>query len=188
MVGRLPGNTTPEHRTHRALTMPDFPEEKIICLWQAVLGQSASEKHLGIRYRCVRCGFLTEPSLYRESLPQRTCDRPHEIRQPVRLPSLYAQALNFTQALQEHIQRGSPESTREEILESFRFCSKCQYYSDLSGQCSDCGCYVNLALSRENLNKLSWADQECPKGFWQAPLVRRQYEECNQENKPFHGR
>ena len=144
-----------------------------LCEWQPVVGQSPSDTMDGelLRYRCVHCGELTPP-LYRDSLPSLECKANYSGRTVVQPPNLLKQLANFGTEFAKHVANGTPRATRIEILESFRICSGCDRYSDLTGQCGECGCYVNLALHCENLNKLAWADQECPIGKWVSPLRR----------------
>lgn len=149
------------------------------CEWQPVVGQSERETEGGklLRFRCIHCGFVTEPvesPLYRDEYLHRECPVPHSGRVVIQPPNILTQYANFARSLTEHIAKGMPASEPEEVVESFRICSACPLYSDLSGQCCECGCYVNLALHYENLNMLAWAEKECPLGKWQSPLRRRE--------------
>lgn len=63
-----------------------------------------------------------------------------------------------------HIFRGSPKSSQLVIDQRYDICSSCEYLSKNKDQCLVCGCNINK--QRILLNKLAWADQECPIGKW----------------------
>lgn len=71
----------------------------------------------------------------------------------------------FLKSLLFHIYSGFPKSSKEQILYRFDICSKaCDMYNKKDQTCMMCGCYVND--KKIFLNKLAWADQECPLGKW----------------------
>jgi hypothetical protein len=71
----------------------------------------------------------------------------------------------FLRSLLFHIYAGFPKSTKEQILSRYNICLSCEKYNSLKLECGVCGC----AISNKSkfLNKLAWADQECPIGKWQ---------------------
>jgi hypothetical protein len=72
----------------------------------------------------------------------------------------------FFKSLFFHIWAGLPKSSKQQILERFEICSVgCEMYDSAGGTCLMCGCNVNT--KKVFLNKLAWADQECPLGKWQ---------------------
>lgn len=70
----------------------------------------------------------------------------------------------FFKSLLFHVWSGFPKSTQEEILSRYEICNSCDEFDKVRSQCSICGCNINKR--KIFLNKLAWADQECPKGKW----------------------
>jgi hypothetical protein len=71
----------------------------------------------------------------------------------------------FLKSLFFHIYAGFPKCSKQEILERFAICSGgCDMYNTKDSTCMVCGCNVNQ--KKVFLNKLAWADQECPLGKW----------------------
>jgi rRNA maturation endonuclease Nob1 len=60
---------------------------------------------------------------------------------------------------------GFPKSTQEQINYRLNICLSCDKYDSNNKECSVCGCNINN--KRIFINKLAWADQECPIGKWQ---------------------
>jgi len=96
-----------------------------------------------------------------------------EVKQLNRLdakkPNFLSRLANFSKAAISHIVKGSPSCTQEQIDARLAICKECPLYQISAnnpdvGSCNACGCNIN----KENkfLNKLAWADQECPKGKW----------------------
>lgn len=124
-------------------------------------------ERVGERLVCRRCGWgyvsKAEPHKAR-----RSC----KVGGPVP-PSFAVRVANFTKAAIAHQLAGNPTCTQEQIDERLAVCQTCELFRRDTkrpeiGICThkDCGCNV----SRENvyLNKLAWADQECPIGKWGA--------------------
>lgn len=108
--------------------------------------------------RCVKCGHLFCPGEPR----LRECDKPNSERQVANLPSYVAMAAKFVQAYATWRAKGQPVVELPVIVNNFRECSSCENYSDLSGQCCVCGCFVNLLHNGQGMNKLEWATERCP--------------------------
>ena len=70
----------------------------------------------------------------------------------------------FLKSLWFHVARGLPKSTQQEINDRFNVCLNCDKFNILKSECKVCGCNINT--KRVFLNKLAWADQECPIGKW----------------------
>jgi uncharacterized paraquat-inducible protein A len=70
----------------------------------------------------------------------------------------------FIKSLLFHVWSGFPKSTKEQINARLSICKECEYYSEKDKQCMVCGC--NLSDKKIFMNKLAWADQECPIGKW----------------------
>lgn len=70
----------------------------------------------------------------------------------------------FIKSLFWHVYSGSPKSTQLEINQRYNICLTCDLYNKDKHQCDVCGCAINNR--KIFMNKLAWADQECPKGKW----------------------
>lgn len=71
----------------------------------------------------------------------------------------------FLKSLFFHVYSGFPKTTQSEILDRYSLCIDCENFNHDRSICNICGC----AISKQSkfLNKLAWADQECPVGKWQ---------------------
>jgi hypothetical protein len=80
----------------------------------------------------------------------------------------------FLKSLIFHIYAGSPKSTKNEILARLSFCTSCEHFNTKRQECGICGC----AISDKSIfmNKLAWADQECPVGKW-GKIIRTKEKE-----------
>jgi hypothetical protein len=70
----------------------------------------------------------------------------------------------FIKSLWFHIWAGFPKCTIEQIRTRYAICVSCEMYDNKSSTCMMCGCNVNQ--KKVFLNKLAWADQECPLSKW----------------------
>lgn len=70
----------------------------------------------------------------------------------------------FVKSLLFHICAGFPKSSKEQILFRYSICQQCDMFNQKDSQCLVCGCNINK--KKVFLNKLAWADQECPIGKW----------------------
>lgn len=70
----------------------------------------------------------------------------------------------FIKSLLFHIGAGFPKSSQELINQRFNICNLCERFDSKAGECMECGCNINK--NRVFLNKLAWADQECPLKKW----------------------
>ena len=77
-------------------------------------------------------------------------------------PSFARRFKNFTVSALKHIGKGMPTCTQEEIDERLEICGGCKWFK--GGTCLKCGCACTK--NKKFLNKLAWADQECPIGKW----------------------
>jgi len=75
----------------------------------------------------------------------------------------------FLKSLFFHVWNGFPKTTQSEILDRYSICMDCSDFNRHKSECNICGC----AISKKSkfLNKLAWADQECPAGKW--PKITR---------------
>lgn len=72
--------------------------------------------------------------------------------------------LKFIKALWWHVNAGMPKADKQQILERYNICLDCEYMDKKKSQCLQCGC--NLSTKKIFMNKLAWADQECPIMKW----------------------
>ena len=70
----------------------------------------------------------------------------------------------FLYSLFWHVYRGFPKSSQELINDRYQICSSCDYFDLHNSQCLVCGCNINN--KKIFMNKLAWADQQCPTGKW----------------------
>jgi hypothetical protein len=76
---------------------------------------------------------------------------------------------NFAKSLFFHIYWGLPKCSQEQISKRYQTCSGgCEMYNAKDSTCMMCGCNVNN--KKVFLNKLAWADQECPLGKWRKEI------------------
>lgn len=71
---------------------------------------------------------------------------------------------NFLKSLFFHIYSGFPKATQNEINIRYDICLSCDMHDKKLNQCLMCGCNINN--KKIFLNKLAWADQECPLAKW----------------------
>lgn len=70
----------------------------------------------------------------------------------------------FLKSLFFHVRSGLPKASKSEIYYRYDICRSCEEFDLVKSQCSECGCNINK--KSQFLNKLAWADQECPLGKW----------------------
>jgi len=70
----------------------------------------------------------------------------------------------FLNSLWWHIYSGFPKSTQQEIDDRYKICLGCEKYLSHKSECGVCGCAISN--KKRFLNKLAWADQECPINKW----------------------
>lgn len=91
------------------------------------------------------------------------------------LPSLVTQVANVSKGAAKWIAAGRPVRSDEEVAKLFDQCQSnvCGLYrpkEDGVGRCAGCGCW--LKRNGGLMNKLKWATEDCPKGFFHAlPLA-----------------
>jgi len=84
-------------------------------------------------------------------------------------PGLVRRAANFTKAATKHVCNGSPKTSLAVIQERFAICAGCDSFESTgkgNGKCLEIKCGCNLANDERPVNKLRWADQECPLKKW----------------------
>lgn len=70
----------------------------------------------------------------------------------------------FLKSLLFHIHAGLPKCTKDQILFRYNICLSCDKFDIVRKECGVCGCNINN--KKVFLNKLAWADQECPLKKW----------------------
>lgn len=75
----------------------------------------------------------------------------------------------FLKSLLFHIWAGFPKATITEINYRYNICLECYDYDKKRKVCDVCGCNVNN--KKQFMNKLAWADQQCPKNKW-SKIIR----------------
>jgi hypothetical protein len=70
----------------------------------------------------------------------------------------------FIKALLFHIGHGMPKSSQSVIDSRYSICLSCDSFDKKNKECIECGCNINN--KRIFMNKLAWADQECPLNKW----------------------
>lgn len=70
----------------------------------------------------------------------------------------------FIKSLFFHVYNGFPKTTTSEILERYSICSDCIEFNTSLSECNICGC--SISKKSKFLNKLAWADQQCPLDKW----------------------
>jgi uncharacterized paraquat-inducible protein A len=72
--------------------------------------------------------------------------------------------ITFLKSLWFHISLGMPKSSQQTINYRLAICQSCDQFNYQKQECYVCGCNINN--KKQFLNKLAWADQECPIGKW----------------------
>lgn len=91
--------------------------------------------------------------------------------EPNDVPPLFTRLTNFSKSAIKHVAAGNPTCTVEEIEERHAICKSCEWYRKKTnkpneGICGHIACGCNLSAENIFLNKLAWADQECPVHKW----------------------
>lgn len=75
----------------------------------------------------------------------------------------------FIKSLWFHVWLGFPKCSIDKIRQRYAICiGGCEMYNTKDSTCLVCGCNVNN--KKVFLNKLAWADQECPLGKWSKEI------------------
>lgn len=81
---------------------------------------------------------------------------------------MFYKIITFIKSLYFHIGAGLPKSTQEEIDFRYSICLGCDQFNQVKSECYICGCNINQ--KRIFMNKLAWADQECPLHKWKKTV------------------
>ena len=83
--------------------------------------------------------------------------------------SIYTKIIIFIKSFIFHIWAGFPKCSLEQINKRFMICLDCESYDKTQKECLECGCNINN--KKIFMNKLAWADQECPLNKWSKENV-----------------
>lgn len=111
-------------------------------------------------WTCKHCGFVADI----DTFPV-TCVCGHGSDEDVAMPATVTRIKNYLKAAVHHVRTGSVTCSDQEIADRLEVCSGCEFFDGKA--CGKCGCRVN---STRFLNKLAWADQDCPVGKWPVSL------------------
>jgi hypothetical protein len=110
-------------------------------------------------WKCERCGYETN------FLGQRECKS-----LPIQKnPNIFKRIANFTYAFSEHLYKGMPTVSQEQLDERLKICKECPLFKQqglVGGICTHENCGCNIQDEIVFLNKIAWADQRCPIGKW----------------------
>lgn len=76
-------------------------------------------------------------------------------------PSLIQKAMNFGEALVNHVADGMTKVTKLQLSGRLAVCIKCPFNHD--GTCSKCGCVI--------ATKAQWRSADCPEEYW--PKIKK---------------
>ena len=71
-------------------------------------------------------------------------------------PSLLKKALNFGEAIADHVADGLTKVDKNELSARLSICGKCIH--NQQGTCNKCGCILTT--------KAAWRSSDCPEGYW----------------------
>lgn len=83
-------------------------------------------------------------------------------------PTILRKIKTFAKSLFWHISLGFPKTPAHIIQYRYNICLSCDSYDKKFTQCLECGCNINN--KSQFMNKLAWADQECPLGKWKSEI------------------
>ena len=114
------------------------------------------------RYQCSECGYSTVVEGLRKNCKGR--------RVPT-IPPLTRRVYNFSLATIQHVCRGCPSRSQEEVDAIIEICRACELWiqhptnPDI-GICGHEKCGCTLTQQKRFLSKLGWASQSCPIEKW----------------------
>ena len=108
------------------------------------------------RHKCAACRLSVRNK--QATIP---CVQSEVASQP---PSLPRRLANFAQAAAKHLVAGLPPASQAEMDRRWVICQACELFDGRICTHSHCGC--NVSGSAKFLNKLAWAEQQCPIGKW----------------------
>jgi hypothetical protein len=117
-------------------------------------------------FKCENCGYVTKyGSAHRE------CVYIHQPQYEPSGPSLTRRIINFAKSAINHELAGRPIVSEEVLKSRLSICNLCpsnlfKRISPTEGLCTHETCGCNITDHQTYLNKVAWADQQCPMGHW----------------------
>jgi hypothetical protein len=115
-------------------------------------------------FKCEVCGYITP-----HANAERECVYMYQPKYD-KTPSALRKIANFTKALGKHLYKGMPTVSKEELDKRLAICQGCELYKKntnaVGGVCTHESCGCSIQDSVVFLNKIAWADQECPLKKW----------------------
>lgn len=90
----------------------------------------------------------------------------------IKPPPLLNRIVNFIAAASKHAIAGNPVVSEEVLNKRLEICKNCPSKlfkpntNTVGGVCTHQSCGCNIQDNVTYLNKIAWADQECPEGHW----------------------
>lgn len=76
-------------------------------------------------------------------------------------PGLLKKAMNFGEALVDHVADGMTKVTKLQLSSRLAVCAKCPF--NVGGTCNKCGCIIST--------KAQWRSADCPQEYW--PKIKK---------------
>jgi hypothetical protein len=116
-------------------------------------------------YTCENCGL----TLSRGDIKANCRSTINDLPKP-ESPSLLQRAWNFGKAAINHVLAGNPVVPEEVMKARLDICRSCPLFkpnhNQVGGVCTHSSCGCNIQDNLDYLNKIAWADQECPIKRW----------------------
>lgn len=132
------------------------------------------------KYECTYCSQVVPKAGVRRNCPEKLrqrdhgmFDSSHSIPPPPpspEPPNLLKRLANFGTAAVNHALKGNPTVSEEVMKERLAICKGCELFkpngNEAGGVCTHSSCGCNIQDNLNYLNKIAWADQECPIKKW----------------------
>jgi hypothetical protein len=117
-------------------------------------------------YTCENCGLTLPRGDIKANCKATLNDLPPNTESP----SLLQRAWNFGKAAINHVLAGNPVVPEEVMKARLDICRSCPLFkpnhNQVGGVCTHSSCGCNIQDNLDYLNKIAWADQECPIKRW----------------------
>lgn len=126
-------------------------------------------------YTCEYCGLVFSKNIRKNCTKFMTHDSSfyatlQNAIQHQQEPSLLQKAWNFGKSALNHAIAGNPTVPEETMKERLEICRSCPLFkpnqNQVGGVCTHSTCGCNIQDNLDYLNKIAWADQECPVQKW----------------------
>lgn len=108
------------------------------------------------------CGCNKNKKAQKSTITKQGYVQPAKDIQPVQTnntdqgPSLLKKAMNFGEAIANHVADGMTKVDKNELSARLSICGKCIH--NHNGTCNKCGCILTT--------KAAWRSSDCPEGYW----------------------